>query len=452
MTMHPRPLALALAVAATLAGPGAALAQTLCRPDNTTPFTAGAVNPQTGFAYQVVDSEGVALVICTDSVDGQGNPPPCFFDPVVAGNAQSIASGFGGEGFWFLAENAFATTGAAAVGAVVVMATEAAYLTEVPAAGQQFSFTRLRVRVDVAQPGIYTVQHPWGQRTYTVASVLDDRGRPQGRNINETIDVEFTPNGSRTGIVGPWLRWDPAVAPAAPLGYIGDGATPHAVIGSPCGRNFVRISATALDGTTPLAIDANDQDGDGSTSSFVSRQFTVQGKLAPQGLTPLTVTGATYARTTGAATLSLFATAPTTAVVSATPGGTFRGDGTGRHFLAADVSAVPATVAISATNAAQGNAPSPVQHVPVTDLVTITSAQAQCSAAPRTCTLSVTATSSDQAPGSLPTLTLALPDGASTALVNGAASVSGLTVLPAAVSVRSSAGGTASKPLTVINP
>ncbi len=452
MTMQPRPLALALAVAATMAGPGAALAQTLCRPDNTTPFTASGVNPQNGFATQVVDSEGVALVICTDSVDGQGNPPPCFFDPVIAGNAQSEASGFGGEGFWFLAESSFTTTGPAAVDALVVMATEAAYASGVPAANDNFSFTRLRIRVDVLQPGIYTVEHPWGSRQYTVSSVVDDRGRPLAREINDTVDVEFTPNGSRSGIVGPWLRWDPAVAPAAPVGYIGDGVTPHAVVGSPCGRNLVRIRATALDGTTPLVIDPNDVDRDGSTSAYANRQFTVQGKLAPQGITPLTVTGATYARSGGAATLSLFATAPTTAIVSAQPGGTLRGDGSGRHFVASDVSTLPATVAFSATNAAQGNAPSPVQHVPLTDLVTITQAQAQCTAAPRSCTLDVQAASSDQAPASPPTLTLALPGGAAVTLVNGSARVSGLSVLPAAVTVRSSAGGTASKPLTVINP
>ncbi len=53
---------------------------------------------------------------------------------------------------------------------------------------------------------------------------------------------------------------------------------------------------------------------------------------------------------------------------------------------------------------------------------------------------------------SLPTLTLALPGGTTATLVNGAASVSGLTVLPATVTVRSSAGGISSKPLTVINP
>lgn len=452
MTMHPRPLALALAISATWAGPGAALAQTLCRPDNTTPFTASGVNPQNGFATQVVDSEGVALVICTDSVDGQGNPPPCFFDPVIPGNPTSQASGFGGEGFWFLAESAFATTGPAAVDALVVMATEAAYTTGVPAPNDQFSFTRLRIRVDVLQPGIYTVEHPWGLRQFTVTSVVDERGRPVSREINDTVDVEFTPDGSRAGIVGPWLRWDPAVAPAAPAGYIGDGVTPHAVIGSPCGRNLVRVRATALDGTTPLAIDPDDADRDGSTAAYASRQFVVQGKLAPQAITPLTVTGATYARGSGAATLSLFATAPTTAVVSAQPGGTLRGDGSGRHFAATDVSTLPATVAFTATNAAGGNAPSPVQHVPLTDLVTIGQARAQCTAAPRTCTLDVTASSSDQTPASPPTLTLALPGGTTVTLVNGAARVSGLSVLPAAVTVRSSAGGVASKPLTVINP
>ena len=447
MTMRMKPLALALALACAAAS--SPMAQTLCRPDNTTPFTAGAVDPVHGFANTVTDSEGVSLVICTDSVDGLGNPPPCFFDPVIAGNAQSEASGFGGEGFWFLADNLITTTGAAAIDALVVMATESAYLTETPAAGEQFSFTRLRVRIDVTVPGIYTVQYPWGEKRYTVNSVVDDRNRPIAREINETTDIEFTPNGVRTGSVGPWLRWNPAVAPAAPAGYIGDGTTLHGVVGSPCGRNFVRISATTLNGTTPLAIDPTDADGDGSTSAISNPLFTVMGKLAPQGTTPLTVTGAYYSRSAGQS-ISLFATAPSTATVTATPGGTLAGDGTGRFFVRTALASVPATVAFNASNAAQGNGPAPTQNVPITDLVTVGSASAVCSGTPRSCTLNVSATSSDQAASGAPTLSLLLGSSA-TPLVDGALSLSGLSVLPAAVTIQSSAGGVGSKPLTVVN-
>ncbi len=436
--MKKRPLAAALALAiGVMASP---LAQAVCRPGNALPFTAGPASAVHGFAEQVVDSEGVALVICTDSVDGQGNPPPCFFDPVIPGNATSEANGFGGEGFWFLSENTITTTGAAAVNALVVMATEAAYATEVPAPNDQFAFTRLRIRMDIAQPGIYTVAYPWGVKQYVVTTT----GR---RVVNETTDTEFTPGGSRTGTVGPWLRWDPTVTPAAPEGYIGDGLTPHRVIGSPCGQNFVRISATTMDGRTPIAIDPTDADRDGSTSGITNLLFTVQGKLAPQAITPLAINGAYYAREAGNISVTAFATAPSTASLMATPGGNMSSDGNGRFFSSLSVTAVPTSVQVTANNASQGNSPN-TQNLPVTDLVTISRAQAVCSGTPRSCALSVNATSSDKIATGAPTLTLTLNNAP---LAGGAISVNGLSVLPATVTVTSSAGGQAVKPLTVIN-
>ena len=62
------------------------------------------------------------------------------------------------------------------------------------------------------------------------------------------------------------LRWDPAVAPAAPAGYLGDAATLHTIVGAPfqvdgVPANFFRIANT--DGTIV-----------GQTSDF-----TVMGKL-----------------------------------------------------------------------------------------------------------------------------------------------------------------------------
>jgi hypothetical protein len=448
MKLRKQPLALAVALAVGGLS-GGAHAQALCRPDNTVPFTASAVNPISGFADSVTDSEGVSLIICTDSVDGQGNPPPCFFDPPIANNAQSQATGFGAEGFWFLSDNLFTTTGPAAIDALVVGATEAAYLTETPRNGDQFPFTRLRIRIDVTVPGIYTVLHPWGEKRYTVNAVVDDRGRDLKREINDTIDVEFAPNGSRTGSVGPWLRWDPAVGPAAPAGYIGDGLTPHTVVGSACGRNHVQVLATRLDGTTPLAIDPTDADGDGSTASYTNRLFTVAGKIAPRGITPLNVTNAYYSRGTGQS-FSVFATAPTTATVTATPGGALATDGQGRFFLnVAQGGTLPASVTVTAANAAQGNEPAPPQTVLLKDLVTVGSALATCSGTPRSCSLTVNASSSDQVQP--PQLNLVIGS-AAYPLTNGSVTVTGLTVLPAAATVTSAAGGTGSQPVTVQNP
>ena len=72
------------------------------------------------FSQWIVDSNGVGLQICTDSTTADGNPPPCFYDPIVPGNALSESLGRGGEAFWYLADNVFASTGAFPIDGVLV--------------------------------------------------------------------------------------------------------------------------------------------------------------------------------------------------------------------------------------------------------------------------------------------------------------------------------------------
>lgn len=441
----------------------------VCLADSTKPFSAGAPGAipgfaPNGFAEFVVDSEGYGLVLCTDPVN-------CFFDPVIAGNAYSEEIGLGGETFWFLADSVTATTGPAAIDALLVMGVEAAFAVEQPTAGLNFPFTRLRTRIDVNQPGQYKVEHPWGERNFTVTEVADAQG-PLVKEINETIDIEFRPNaGGQRGSIGPWLRWtapgDPGYVPGealAPAGYLGDGPTTlHTVIGSPCGRNHVRISATNLAGTAGLAIDPGDADGDGSEFSVTNRLFTVQGKLAEFTSTPLNLPGITYSRAVlpagGTETrLNVFAEAPSTAIVTtANPNGgadlTLATDNTGRYFSSTILNNVPVPLAVSV------NAIAPVfggtlstASKPVTDEVNITAAQATCTiAAPKVCSLTVSANSSDRAAAADggPTLTLTFQN--QTLSADVPLTLNSLSVLPAAVTVRSDKGGTATKAITVVN-
>ena len=62
-----------------------------------------------------------------------------------------------------------------------------------------------------------------------------------------------------------WLRWDPAVAPAPPAGFIGDAAVLHSVIGSPFGTNFFRVQGPGAGGPS-----GNDNSTD---------QFNLQGQI-----------------------------------------------------------------------------------------------------------------------------------------------------------------------------
>jgi hypothetical protein len=400
-----------------------------CPQDGAKPFKAGPVHPVNGFASYVQDSEGLALELCL-SGDGNGI---CFFDPAIPNNQFSEAIGFGAEGFWWLAEGSVATT---QVDALVVMAAEAAFAAEVPGPGEQFPFTRLRIRIDTTNPGIYTLTHPYGQQTWT----LETAGV---KAVNETNDLQFAPNAMNQGRVGPWLT--SVGAPFAdPLGgpgsFIGNG-TPLPAVGSPCGTDFVRLTATQLNGA-PLNIDPTDLDGDGRTDSVSSNLFTIFGKHYEGTVqTPLTA-AATYSRAAdGSVRVNVFAKAPTTATVTALVGATptsLGGDGD-RYFASLTLpagSAIPAVEVTADNNPPLVNNLDTTQAPAVSDVVAISKAEATCGGAPRTCTLVIEASSSDPS---------------ASAALTGTGTVSGLTVVPATVTVTSTGGGSDTEPVKVIN-
>ena len=260
----------------------AAFAQ--CPDDGSEPFTTGPVNPNNGFATYVEDSGSVlpggplALEIC---LDGDGVTGPCIYDAVDPGNPYSVQVGFGAEAFWYLAnaviDNA-TTVPAGGFSAEVVMAVEAAWAAEVPGEGDQFPFTRLRIRLDVPAVGSYTVIHPYGQITYLVNALV------AGRDVNDPIDIPFAPNATnQKGRILPYLIWDPAVGDPAPAGYIGDPQVLHEVVGSPCGTNEFTV-------IPPAGVDI----GGGPGQPVTETLFSVQGKIST--LFGVSVERATYSR------------------------------------------------------------------------------------------------------------------------------------------------------------
>ena len=455
--MHTRTLAAAIAlIVGSVSQP---LSAAICKPDAATPFSASAPDPVHGFPSVLADSEGVSLVICNARTDPAG-AGGCFYDPVIAGNAFSDAIGFGAEAFWFLAESSFSD--ASGTNVLVVMAAESAFTTEVPAPGEQFPFTRMRVRIDAPVAGVYTLTHPYGRKTWRVTA-------PGRRAINETSDIQLypapdvvlndgdVPARSNQGNVGPWLRWTSSSADgllagerAAPTGYLGDGATPHTVVGSPCGTNHVELVVTDLNTGAELR-------------RLRSNLFTVQGKLAPDAarITPLTIDSAYYSKNGAQVKVHVFATAPTTARLQAQAldvgaagetllaSGALASEGTGRFYATLQASTsgnLPEALVVQADNSP--TSPSRSQRVVLTDLVTIGSASARCASATTDCSVSVSAASSD--PDAV--LTLDLGGGRTATAVSGTGatlSVTGLTALPASVKVSSDRQGSARKPLTV---
>jgi len=356
--------------------------------------------------------------------------PGTPFDPPDPANDFSVHTGFGAEAFWW---DAGATIDLGnANQALLVLAVEAAYNTEDAIDGDQLSFARVRIRIDTPVAGTYRVTHPYGQKTFSnVAAGI--------KEINDTSDIGIGApgdfSGALLGQVGPLLKM---VNPAPPAGFLGDAATEATVTGSPTGDNFFRVERQTGPNTFVLV---------GETDQFV-----VSGKLFTG--TAFTPTLATYAQdAAGATTVTASARSFPPAVlgeiitVRANAGsGVFSLPASGFFFFGSQVltpgAEPPATVSfIGRTN---GTSAFTLTR-PLIDVVTIR--RAEWSAA--TQTLTVIASSSDRfAPR--PQLTLRGTGIAPTLVVGRTATVTGVTVPPGRVSVRSSAGGRDSEPVAIV--
>jgi hypothetical protein len=180
---------------------------------------------------------------------------------------------FPSEAFWWAAETTLTYPGGSAL---LVLAQEAAFATEVVADGDQIAFGRLRIRATGLVPGAwYRFTHPYGEVDLQAVDKAP-------RVVNHTRDIGCLALCTGTAFslpgasdIGPnFLQWD-ASAPYAPEGYIGDPSIPHAVTGSefvPAGEteaaNYFRVQRiTGRGGTVVETIGRTDT-------------FAVQGKLA----------------------------------------------------------------------------------------------------------------------------------------------------------------------------
>jgi hypothetical protein len=437
----------------------AACPANVAKPFNSGPFDPA--GPQQGlFSEWIVDTNGVGLQICTDSLGaGAGVAPPCIVTPVIPGNTLSAQLNRGVEAFYYLANSVFTTTGAFPVDAVLVMGIESAFLSPEPIVGFQTQFSRLRTRINVNAVGIYTVEHPWGKDIYRVDTLLAPGNGQNRAEISSPVNFTFTASSTNPGLVTPFLiatskpaltgLVDPVTGQAInPANYIGDGLTLTTVTGSPCGDNFIRITATKLDGVTPIDIN-------NGSNVYTNAQFTIMGKLAPTAAVPLAIGAAYYDRSAGATTVTVLAEGSTSATEAATMTVSINNvdvpmarDATRFYGRVPVTGTLPATVTVTAVDNGKPSLPNP-QTATLKDQVTVDTAEARCTGtgATRSCLLSVTASSSDDGSAGPVTLVLAHTN---TPLVNGSAAVVS-TAVPASITVTSSQGGAAIKPVTVIN-
>ncbi|WP_166359537.1 Ig-like domain-containing protein [Pseudomonas akapageensis] len=203
---------------------------------------------------------------------------------------------FPDEGFWFMAQAAIPAVGGMEL-EIYTAAVEAAFSTPAPANGGQIAFARIRMRITVPSAGTYTVTHPYGFDTFNVTT-------PGRRAINITRDIGIGAPGDYTGAlkgeIGPFLQSvnGPYHATNPETGvvetFIGDPNLSEAVTGSPKGTNYIEIQGPGPNGP-----------------KIRTDLFTVTGKLFDdRKQTPLEVERATYRRTGAGTQVEVFGKAP----------------------------------------------------------------------------------------------------------------------------------------------
>jgi hypothetical protein len=388
-----------------------------------------------GVPPAVAPSSGVLELCLSPAVGPNGQmctllppPPPAVgFDPALP---VVFPINFPDEAFWFSAD---ATIVGSGIDLTYVAALEAAFAAGDVVNGDQISFARIRIRVDVPVAGTYIITHPYGTKTYNVTT-------PGRRAINDTVDIGIGAPGNFTGAlggaIGPFLRAATGLITVGTEQFIGDPNVLQAVVGSPFLTNFVRIQG-------PGGIDL-------TTTQFFLMGKLFDGKLA----TALAVDRSTYSRTLTASQIDAFATSSTSATVSFQDGLTdatstpMLGDGAGKFYAQGlDPTALPTHLIVTATEPSALTTASTLAS-PLVDVVKITRAVYALD----TQTLTIVAASSDEV--SVPTLTAL---GFGDFLVDPGNTLQSLIVTPppnfeppATVTVKSSAGGADTEPVVII--
>ncbi|WP_044872621.1 hypothetical protein [Pseudomonas sp. LFM046] len=388
------------------------------------------------------DTHGRALDLCLSKAQSTRVPGAFMCNllpaPGVFDETQPIVfpSNFPDEAFWFTGDAAIidANTG---IDLLYVSALEAAFGGGVPAAGDQISFARIRIRATVPVAGTYTVTHPYGVDVFEVDA-------PGTRVINMTRDIGIGApgdfRGALAGDIGPFLRSvnGPYLETNPVTGntdtFIGDPNILEEVTGSPFGTNFVRIEG-------PNGLIAE------------TRLFAISGRLSTEPLpTPLVIERATYSRggtaaSPGAVQQDYFTLAPpppgsVTYNDGVVTGGFMLGNASGAWYGQSTSNlAANGSVTFVADNSLVITGSTPTSKtVPLADLVTITRAEYSVG----TAVLTVEANSSDQA--GQPALNA---EGLGV-LTNGQLQVTGVTAPPATVHVISGNGGSDTEEVLIL--
>jgi hypothetical protein len=243
----------------------------LAVPAQATLSAVGPVDVSTGVPSYYQDATGMRTEPCLDG------PPLCFA-------TRADLKPAGGEAFYNRAQGNLTLPGAGK--AVLTLSLEAAYAGS--GSGQEITFGRVRFTASkgLKRGAAYKVTHPYGVDTFVAdnaGAVPANAGTEDIGGLGPCIGPNAHAAGgacdfaeASTSRVGPFLKWDPDVAPAAPAGYLGDNATAHRITGGQNGNVF-RVEGPNVNPTT--------RDQCPTTSGAISdcietNLFTIEGKEA----------------------------------------------------------------------------------------------------------------------------------------------------------------------------
>ena len=393
----------------------------------------GPIDPNNGYPVWYQDKTGLALEFCSPNATDLllGN---CLILP------SDLPNGTGPEVFPgnFLDEHFFWNSTALIPlqtgKALLVMALEGAFSIGPVLDGDQVVFSRIRVLIDVPEPGgTYTVTHPYGVEVFPNVA-------PGTRSIFFTEDIGLVPGDFTkvlAGRVGPFLQAaDPLGNPLPPVvlpggnTYLADPNLETQVTGSPFGTNVFRIEGPNIGGPGINMIETD--------------LFSLMGRVRILPIPALLdITRATYARDALSAQIDVFATSAA-AINGPQPllsvGGpniqarVMDNNGAGDYYTTI-IPAAPGNVPASVIVTNNGDALPTLNEANLVDELT---AQASWDAV--TNDLTITASSSDQLtpPALVASDNKELSFGT---LVGGTLTVPGILLPPPTVTVKSSAGG-----------
>jgi Bacterial Ig domain len=399
----------------------------------------GPVSPVTGnFPVYFQDTNGLGLDLCLPAPGPERTSGMCILADLPNPNAAiSFPGNFPDESFWWMGDSSLTLPDGS--NAILVMAMEAAFANEIPVAGDQVVFARIRIRFVAPTTGHYKVTHPYGVEEFEAVAgervfITDDHGALCG--------TDFT--CAAGGRIGPFLR--PSVQPGgeamAPIvvegkTYIADPGVSTNVTGSPFDTNIFRIEG-------PDGVSESDQ-------------FTLMGRVHTDPLPSNTnIESATYSRSSNGHSLQIDVHAKSVKALGQ-PDQRLRLFGEGipgismqknpnnatKFYgqLALYIDAVPPEIYLSDLN----ETPNRVFSAKLVDQITINKAVYDSDAQK----LHIEADSSDNFSGNLPIMYAQGSNGVDFGhMYNGVLDVQSVVLPPAKVIVRSNHGGRSEQAVT----